>query len=313
MPMASSLARLFLLPVAPSTRAIFSFTTGSSNESGLQNHPLNPMTDPDIRRWLTRQSRYPVGLVAWLSVRAGPAEITANLRKAHRAGQRLVIVDALGDDDLVAIGAAAASAKLITGGSGVAMGLPANFIAAGLARGSTSSGIGVDGPEAILAGSCSGATRGQVERHQQKHPTLAIDVDSVMQGGTTAADLVSFVLANHGKAPLVFSSGTPEEVSRLQGRYGRDTIAETLDALFADTARKLVAAGVRRLVVAGGETSGAVVSALDLGALTIGPEIDPGVPVVVSNGQAPVAMALKSGNFGAPDFFVKALDRMAGR
>ena len=283
------------------------------NESGLQNHPLNPMTDPDIRRWLTRQSRYPVGLVTWSSVRAGPAEITAKLRKAHGSGQRLVIVDALGDDDLVAIGTAAASAKLITGGSGVAMGLPANFIAAGLARGSTSLGIGVDGPEAILAGSCSGATRGQVERHQQKHPTLAIDVDSVMRGDTTASDLVSFVLGNHGKAPLVFSSGSPDEVSRLQGRYGRDAIAETLDALFADTARKLVSAGVRRLVVAGGETSGAVVTALDLGALTIGPEIDPGVPVVISTGQAPVAMALKSGNFGAPDFFVKALDRMAGR
>ena len=148
---------------------------------------------------------------------------------------------------------------------------------------------------------------------RQHHPTLAIDVDSVMRGNTTAADLVTFVLANDGKAPLVFSSGTPEEVSRLQGRYGRDAIAETLDALFADTARKLVSAGVRRLVVAGGETSGAVVSALDLGALTIGPEIDPGVPVVISTGQASVAMALKSGNFGAPDFFVKALDRMAGR
>lgn len=111
----------------------------------------------------------------------------------------------------------------------------------------------------------------------------------------------------------VYSSASPDEVARLQGIHGREHVARTLDALFADTARKLTSGGVRRLVVAGGETSGAVVSALDLGALRIGPEIDPGVPVLVSKGKKPIALALKSGNFGSPNFFDKALERLAGR
>lgn len=282
------------------------------SESGLEKHPLNPMTDPDIRRWLARQSQHPVGLVAWPLVRQGPEHIAAELQQAAKRGERLVIVDAITDDDLVAIGRANAGARLLTGGSGIALGLPGNFISAGLAKGARSQAIGVAGPEAILAGSCSGATRGQIEHHRKNHPILAIDVDAVMRGAFGAEDIVSYVLAHQGSSPLVFSSATPDEVKALQGRHGRDNVAHTLDRLFADAAATLVRKGVRRLVVAGGETSGAVVSALDLGALTVGPEIDPGVPVLVSHGAAPIALALKSGNFGAPDFFAKALARLSG-
>ncbi|TGT53473.1 four-carbon acid sugar kinase family protein [Mesorhizobium sp. M00.F.Ca.ET.170.01.1.1] len=283
------------------------------SESGLEHHPLNPMTDPDIRRWLAGQSRYPVGLVAWQSVQLGAAQVASDLVSAASRGERLVIVDALTDADLVTIGEAVADARLVTGGSGIALGLAANFIRAGLANGHLSTGAGLDGPEAILAGSCSGATRGQVEHHRTRHPTLAIDVDAVMRGATTADDLTAFLLQNQRRAPLVYSSGAPDEVGRLQNLYGRENVARTLDTLFADTARLLLAKGVRRLVVAGGETSGAVVSALDLGALTIGAEIDPGVPVLLAGGDKQVALALKSGNFGSPDFFEKAVERLAGR
>lgn len=282
------------------------------NESGLQNHPLNPMTDPDIRRWLAQQSTAPVGLVAWRRVHAGPAAIAAELSAAAHRGEVLVIVDAIDDDDLVAIGTAAASARLVTGGSGIAIGLPRNFIAQGLATGFSGDHIGAVGPEAILAGSCSGATRQQVELHAVAHPTLPIDVDAVMRGELTAEHIAGFLLANTGAEPLAYSSGSPEVVRAIQGRYGRETVAERLDTLFAETARRLVAGGIRRLVVAGGETSGAVVSALKLNALTIGAEIDPGVPVLLSLGDIPIALALKSGNFGAQDFFTKALDRLAG-
>jgi len=282
------------------------------NESGLENHPLNPMTDPDIRRWLARQAKMPVGLVSWPSVRKGAEQIAAELDLAARRGERLVIVDALTEEDLVAIGRAAASARLITGGSGIALGLPGNFISAGLAKGEMPSLVGVKGPEAILAGSCSTATRGQIETHRRGHPVLAIDVDEVMRGASGPEEIVTFVLANQGRAPLVYSSADPAEVKALQERHGRAPVAHALDRLFAEVARSLVEKGVRRLVVAGGETSGAVVSALDLGALTIGPEIDPGIPVLVSDGEAPIALALKSGNFGAPDFFAKALGRLAG-
>jgi uncharacterized protein YgbK (DUF1537 family) len=282
------------------------------NESGLQNHPLNPMTDPDIRRWLARQSTGSVGLVPWPIVQQGAAAIEEGLAAAARRGETLVIVDAITDADLVAIGAACRQAPMISGGSGIAIGLPANFIAEGLASGQAPEAPVVSGPEAILAGSCSGATRAQVQKHAESHPVLAISVDDVMAGRTNPADLVSYLREHEGRAPLVFSSGDPDQVAKAQSRYGREEVAAALDALFARTAQALIASGVRRLVVAGGETSGAVVSALDLGALSIGPEIDPGVPVLVSGGEKPIALALKSGNFGAPDFFTKALRRLEG-
>lgn len=280
------------------------------SESGMQNHPLTPMTDPDIRRWLGYQTRSSVGHVALDTVRRGVEEVATALAGKDDA---LVIADATSDQDLLTIASAVADHKLVTGGSGIAIGLPENFIRRGLASGNSGRLIGADGPEAILAGSCSGATRRQIALHKQNHPTVAIDVDKVMSGETTSDHIVEFITHNHGKAPLAYSSGAPEKVSFMQAKYGREEIAARLDAFFADIALKLVRAGVTRLVVAGGETSGAVVSALNLGALTIGQEIDPGVPVLLSNGDTPIALALKSGNFGAPEFFVKALERLQAK
>jgi 3-dehydrotetronate 4-kinase len=281
------------------------------NESGMQNHPLTPMTDPDIRRWLGYQMTTPVGLITHSVVAQGAASIRSALEAS--ADSTMVIVDATSDDDLVKIGEAVAGDRLVTGGSGIAIGLPANFIKRGLAQGNSSRSVGADGPEAILAGSCSGATRGQVDFHKASHPTFAIDVDNVMSGETTPDGIVAFILENQGRSPLAYSSGTPDEVRKVQEKYGREAVAEKLDGLFADTARALVKSGVTRLVVAGGETSGAVVSALNLGALQIGSEIDPGVPVLLSGGEKPIALALKSGNFGTADFFSKALERLAAR
>lgn len=283
------------------------------NESGLENHPLNPMTDPDIRRWLGRQAQAPVGLVDWPVVRQGGAAIREALAAAAARGEGLVIVDAISDDDLLAIGEAVADAPLLTGGSGIALGLPRNFIARGLASGRRAGFAGVGGPEAILAGSCSRATLGQIERHGKNHPILPIDVAAVMAGKVAPADLVAFVRRHEGESPLVFSSAPPDKVAGLQAEHGREAVAHRLDGLFADTARALVDGGIRRLVVAGGETSGAVVSALGLDALAIGPEIDPGVPALVAGGERPLALALKSGNFGAPDFFAKALSVLGGK
>jgi uncharacterized protein YgbK (DUF1537 family) len=280
------------------------------SESGMQNHPLTPMTDPDIRRWLGDQTRSVVGHVALDTVRKGAEEVAAALAAKD---ETLVIVDATSDDDMLTIGSAVADHRLVTGGSGIAIGLAENFIRRGLASGNPGRLIGADGPEAILAGSCSGATRRQIDLHKQNHPTLPIDVDKVMSGETTSDQIVEFMTRNRGKAPLAYSSGAPEDVNAMQAKYGREDVASKLDVLFADTARKLVQSGVTRLVVAGGETSGAVVSALNLGALTIGQEIDPGVPVLLSQGNAPIALALKSGNFGAPDFFAKAVERLKAK
>jgi uncharacterized protein YgbK (DUF1537 family) len=282
------------------------------NESGMEHHPLTPMTDPDIRRWLTHQSRSPVGLVATPVVRSGANAVRAALDSAAERRETLVITDAALDADLFTIGEACANSPLLTGGSGIALALPANFVASGEAKGAQIAFEGIDGPEAILAGSCSGTTHCQIFVHAQDHPVLAISVDKVMDGSTGAETLMDFLRQNRGREPLVFSSATPEDVVAAQARYGRQAVSDRLDALFAEVAQQLVADGVRRLVVAGGETSGAVAQVLDLGDLLIGPEIDPGVPIVISR-RHEMALAFKSGNFGRPTFFAHALSALKGK
>lgn len=284
------------------------------NESGMQNHPLTPMSDPDIRRILARQTDWGVGHVAQEVVTSGPDAVARALVADAQAGNMFTVVDATSDRDLLAIGDAIADAPLVTGGSGIAQGLPRNFIRQGLATGGGMDAMRQSGPSAILAGSCSGATRGQVDLHAKSHPSYAIDVACVMSGSVTPQTLLDFVLAHPEGAPLVYSSGTPDAVRATQNRFGREKVALTLDALFADTARQLVVQGYRKIVVAGGETSGAIAQAVadhsGSPAMQIGPEIDPGVPVLSLGTDDPVLLALKSGNFGTPDFFEKALSRM---
>lgn len=282
------------------------------NESGLENHPLNPMTDPDIRRWLAAQSRYPVGLVPWRTVRGGGSTIRAALDDAAAGGQVLVIVDAVSNEDLIAIGEASAEARLLTGGSGIAIGLPRILIERGHASGRGSRFHGAQGPGAILAGSCSNATLGQVEVHSRSHPHLAVDLQGLMDGRVDARTIADFIREHREREPLVFSSASPDQMRAWQGRYGTGKVAAKLEGLFAEAARLIVKDGVERLVIAGGETSGAVVSGLSIDAVSIGPEIDPGVPALETKGGKPLALALKSGNFGAPDFFSKALRVLAG-
>lgn len=282
------------------------------NESGLENHPLNPMSDANLVRWLAIQCREAVGAISWPVVAQGAEAVRRALAEAASRGAVLVITDAIADTDLLVLGEAVADAPLVTGGSGIALGLPRNFIRKSLAKGGSVQARPIRGPEAILAGSCSQATLGQIARHQRDgHPIWNIDVAGVMAGDLGPSDLVAFLTGLAGQAPLVYSSSPPDVVQALQARFGREDVAHRLDALFAETARLLVAGGTRRLVVAGGETSGAVVSALGLDALAIGPEIDPGVPVLTTP-DGTLALALKSGNFGSEDFFAKALRRMEG-
>lgn len=283
------------------------------NQSGMENHPLTPMTDPNIRRWLSYQTEERVGHLPFSQVTQGAAVVQSALADT---AERFVVADALSDADLMSLGEALADAPLITGGSGIAMGLPANLIRSGAARSRKTVSTTFEGPEAVLAGSCSGATRAQLDVHAANHPVLAIDVPNVMAGETTPEELVAFFEANTGSAPLVYSSGTPEEVCEIQQRFGKDKVAARLDAFFAETTRALIRQGYKRIVVAGGETSGAVAQAvtceMSATAMEIGPEIDPGVPVLTVRGQnTTIGLALKSGNFGAPDFFAKALSVMA--
>ncbi len=272
------------------------------SESGMRDHPLTPMRDPDLRRVLGRQAGGPVAHVGHAAVRAGAAALRAALAAAPA---RLVVVDALEDADLLTIGAAVAEDALVTGGSGVAMGLPENFRRAGLLGGAGAAWRGRAGPAAALSGSCSETTRAQVAAHAG--PKLALHPDAVASGRITGAGLAAWRRAQPG-VPLVYSSDEPEAVREAQARHGAEAIAHAFEALFAETARLWVADGVERLIVAGGETAGAVVGGLGLGALSIGPEIDPGVPAMRAGD---LALTLKSGNFGAPDFFARAAARLA--
>lgn len=283
------------------------------NESGMENHPLNPMTDPDIRRWLRAQTQTPVGHVPLDTIRRGPAEVSRALDECAESGNVLVIADAIEDSDLATLGYAVRHSPLVTGGSAIAAALPRNFPARARSSRPMRVAGAVDGPGVVLAGSCSNATRMQVENFAGKHPSVAIDVAAVMEGRFAAAELFALLDQYRGKSPLAYSSDAPDSVSRLQERYGVDRIAARLDGLFGSTAVMLRHAGFERIVVAGGETSGAVIDALAPGQLAVGREIDPGVPALYSpDGSDSYAIALKSGNFGAPDFFEKALAVLAG-
>ncbi|MGD9784073.1 MAG: 3-oxo-tetronate kinase [Hyphomicrobiaceae bacterium] len=278
------------------------------SESGMQNHPLTPMTDPDIRRWLASQTRYDVGHVPVSKVLAGATAIRAALEEQRRRGKRHIIVDAIQDDDLIAIGEAAADLKLVTGGSGVALGLPANFKKSGLISGERSRWMGEAGKCVALAGSCSNATRQQIEVHRQLNPVLEIVVQEVA-GGRTTPDQAAAWLLNQPGIPLAYSSADPSAVASVHEQFGRELSAKLIEDFFSRVAQIVVAAGVRRLLVAGGETSGSVVEGLGLGSLEIGPEIDPGVPAM--RARPDLVVALKSGNFGAPDYFAKAAGVLA--
>ncbi|MEP3428841.1 MAG: 3-oxo-tetronate kinase [Roseibium sp.] len=286
------------------------------SESGMQHHPLTPMTDPDIRRVLASQCDASVGHIGYQDVVSGPQTISLALSE-QASHHELLIVDAIQDLDLLNIAEALGFAPLVTGGSGIAMGLPRNFIRAGLAEASTTVDQGIDGPAAILAGSCSGATRTQINYHSNRYPVLPIDVPKVMAGEVRSETLVEFITSHSDALPLVYSSGQPVEVTQMQERYGRERVSEKLDTLFADTATTLLGRGYSKLIVAGGETSGAVAQAIaeQLGspAMVIGREIDPGVPVLLLGANKQVALALKSGNFGTEDFFEKAAAIMDGR
>ncbi len=282
------------------------------SESGMRHHPLTPMTDPNLVRFLGRQVRQAdtVCLVAYPVVRQGAAAIREELARLAGRGQRFAVVDALTDEHLLAIGEAAAGLKLVTGGSGVAMGLPANFRAAGLlAPGHGLAAIPpVQGAAAVIAGSCSPATRGQVRVMAAAHPSYQVDPQALLAGEPVVERAIEWALAALAGGPiLIYSTDDPAAVARAQERLGPERTGKLVEEALAAIARRLRAAGVRKWIVAGGETSGAVVEALEIRSLRIGPEIEPGVPWTFSPEPEGLCLAFKSGNFGTETFFAKAL------
>ena len=280
----------------------------------MRNHPLTPMTDSSLVRVLQRQSKYKVGLVEYATIVRGVAAVREAFDRLSQQGLRHIVLDSVTDEHLMTLGEACAELNLITGGSGMAMGLPANFVRNGdLKIGEMQPPPNVTGSTTVLSGSCSLATQGQVAYMQQNHDAFQVGPVAIAEGRDVAGEALAWARARLGDKPvLIYSTAGADQVGAAQDKLGREHAGALVEETLSKIAKELVSSGVRRLVVAGGETAGAVVSALGVEGLHIGKEIDPGVPWTYSIGEPILALALKSGNFGTPDFFVKAFEPGAG-
>jgi uncharacterized protein YgbK (DUF1537 family) len=288
------------------------------SESGMRNHPLTPMTDPNLVRVLQQQVKGKVGLADYGDVDQGAAAIGARFDALREQGCNFAVVDAVSNRHLEAIGEACADLPLVTGGSGIALGLPENFRRRGLlGRGDAADKLpATGGARAVIAGSCSQATQRQVALMRDRAPTFHIDPLELARDADVVGAALAWAKEHVGEAPLlVYATATPETVKEVQARLGVERAGSLVEDALAAIAKGLVALGVGQLIVAGGETSGAVVKALGVSGLRIGPEIDPGVPwttALRAEGEGrPLALALKSGNFGSDDFFLKAWSRLS--
>ncbi|ANL44126.1 MULTISPECIES: 3-oxo-tetronate kinase [Rhizobium] len=287
------------------------------NESPLKDHPLNPMHDANLVRVLARQSRGAVGLIDLAAIAAGPAAAKAKFDALRTTGATMAIADAIFERDLETLGEIALETPVSTGASGLGLGLARALVRSGRISGSaTGEDVirPVGGLSAIIAGSCSKATLRQLDIAEQSMPVLRLDPERLLAAGPDEiAAAISWAGDRISAGPVVVAaSAAPETVSRLQSQYGREASGHAIETATSIIAAELVDRGVRRLVVAGGETSGAAVDKLAIPAFLIGPEIAPGVPVLrtVGNRQGDMLLALKSGNFGGEDFFAAALAMM---
>ena len=286
------------------------------NESPLKDHPLNPMHDSNLVRVLARQSKAAIGLVDLATVTRGADAVRARLADLAKQGTGAAIIDAVFDRDLETIGAVAIGHKLSVGASGIGLGLARALVASGRVTASSDADLGkaLGGPAACLAGSCSQAKLGQIAHAERVMPVLHLDPEQVIAGPDETRRALAWAREHIGKGPvLIASSSTPDQVAALQARHGRDAAGHAIEQAMADLAEELVRAGVRRLVVAGGETSGAAVDRLGIPGFLVGAEIAAGVPVLRAVGarEGDMLLALKSGNFGGPDFFSDALTLMS--
>jgi 3-dehydrotetronate 4-kinase len=284
------------------------------SDSSMRHHPLTPMTDSNLVGVLGRQTKARVDLVPLSVVIEGAAAIGEAFARLTADGATYAIVDATEDRHLLEIGAACADLPLITSGSGIALGLPENFRRRGLLETADDANElpKVGGSAAVLAGSCSAATLGQIDAFAKTHAALKLDPLALAEGNMSAATALAWAAQQLAAGPvLIYASAPPADVTAIQAKLGRERAGALVEQTLAEIAAGLVAAGVRRLVVAGGETSGAVVQRLGVTTLRIGRQIDPGVPWTFSLKEPHLALALKSGNFGGADFFAKALGMVA--
>lgn len=283
------------------------------SESGMKDHPLTPMTDANLVRVLQAQTKRKVGLVRYDVLARGGKALADEIAKLRQQGTAIAIVDALAEADLHRIADGCADLPLVTAGSGVGLGIAEHHHRAGrLGHAATAAALPrVAGHAAVLSGSCSEATNRQVAHWMQTRPAFRIDPLKLATGQPVVEDALAWARARLSQEPvLIYATSTPQDVRAAQRELGVERAGALVEDALARIAKGIVAAGVHKLVVAGGETSGAVVGALGIHGLRIGPQIDPGVPWTESLDAEPIALALKSGNFGSTDFFSKALAQL---
>jgi uncharacterized protein YgbK (DUF1537 family) len=280
------------------------------SESGMRDHPLTPMRDSNLVRVLQAQTKSKVGHLSYDVVARGEEAIRRRIAALQAEGIRIAIVDAIGDEDLRKLGPALRDMSLVTAGSGVAIGLPPNFDLKHAAEATALPHRA--GHRAIVSGSCSIATNAQVVNFIQRGgAAYALDPLKLVAGEEEIQRAVRWAAPLLGEAPvLIYSTAEPSRVAKVQQALGASDAGALIEQALASIAVALVNAGVSQLVVAGGETSGAVVQALGTTALRIGPQIDPGVPWTATQGGKPILLALKSGNFGTHDFFTKCFSML---
>ena len=282
------------------------------NESGMQHHPLTPMTDPNLVRFLGKQVKRKVGLVPFEVVDQGADAIQTFFQELQATGHRYAVVDAVSESQLNAIGQAVKDLKLITGGSGLSINLAANFELPSLSEKTAARLPKIPGNGVILSGSCSVRTQEQVAQAEKLFPSFYLDPFQLQKEPGWVEEAIQWALTQIPKSPvLIYTTGPPEKVQEIQKALGEDQAGEIIESALTMVAQALAKTGVRKFVIAGGETSGAIVKALGMSKMQIGPEIAPGVPWCVGLGEPPVLLALKSGNFGSVDFFQEALEKVS--
>lgn len=285
------------------------------SESSLADHPLTPMNDPDLVRVLQKQCRrYQVGLVPLEVVAQGTGAVLEKMEALQDGGCRFGIADAINDEHLATIADACAAQALMTGGSAVTAALPGIYRLEGrLSDMPAPREIDeFEGPVVLISGSCSEASRAQVEFASRHFPAVTVDPLGLASGESDVSTLLqAAAAADRNGAVLFHSTADPDTVSSAQKQLGRWKSGELVENTLAELAQGLVNSGIRKLVIAGGETSGAVARKLGLQQLRVGPEIDTGVPWMQSLGDPPLLLAFKSGNFGSEGFFVRAVEQAA--
>ncbi|EHD23598.1 MULTISPECIES: 3-oxo-tetronate kinase [Brenneria] len=282
------------------------------SESGMRHHPVTPMTDSNLPRVMERQAAGRCGLVPYQVMEQGAAAVKRQLEQLKRQGVRYVVLDTLNQQHLLTQGEALRDMTLVTGGSGLAIGLARQWApSTPQTAAATAAGMPQPGPGVVLSGSCSDMTNKQVARYREQAASRAIDVARCLQGDEArrayARELAAWVDEHRAEAlaPLLYATAPADDLARIQQRWGAEASSQAVESLFADVARQLRQDGFQRFIIAGGETSSIVVQTLGIHAFHIGPSISPGVPWIRSTNH-PLSLALKSGNFGDEDFFARA-------